>query len=114
LKKFHTSKILHYKILYLKKPKHISVFAPTQPANYKRTILITGASDGLGKQLAIELASKVRENFVIVHGRTQRGCEKTLQEIAIEQKVLAPSNVAFIVADFGDFEQVKRLPTPFF
>ncbi|KAI6170823.1 Retinol dehydrogenase 14 [Aphelenchoides bicaudatus] len=85
------------------------VYAPTQTASYKRTILVTGATDGLGKQLALELASKVRENFVIIHGRTQRNCEKTLQEIAVEQKVLAPTNVAFIVADFGDFEQVMRM-----
>lgn len=68
--------------------------------------MVTGATDGLGKQLAVELASHVRDNFVIVHGRTQRNCEKTLQEIAVEQKVLAPTNVAFVVADFSDFDQV--------
>lgn len=84
------------------------MIAPSRP--YKRTILITGSTDGLGKQLAIELASKVRENFIIIHGRTQRNCEKTLQDIAVEQKVLAPKNVAFIVADFGDFEQVGSSP----
>jgi NAD(P)-dependent dehydrogenase (short-subunit alcohol dehydrogenase family) len=75
---------------------------------YKRTILITGATDGLGKQLAIELALNTRDNFVIVHGRAQRNCEKTLQEIAVEQKALAPSNVAFVVADFADFKQVFK------
>jgi hypothetical protein len=91
-------------------PHSFILFSVHIPAsNYKRTVLITGATDGLGKQLAIELTSKVRENFMIVHGRTQRSCEKTLQEIAVEQKVLAPSNVAFIVADFGDFEQVSYI-----
>jgi NAD(P)-dependent dehydrogenase (short-subunit alcohol dehydrogenase family) len=75
--------------------------------SYKRTILITGATDGIGKAAAIELAAKTRENFVIIHGRNQRNCERTLQEIAIEQKVLAPSNVAFVCADFSDFQQVS-------
>jgi short-subunit dehydrogenase len=83
------------------------VFNPPSSGSYKRTILITGATDGIGKQLSIELAVKTRENFVIIHGRVQRNCEKVLQEIAVEQKVLAPSNVAFVVADFNDFQQVN-------
>ncbi|KAI6243401.1 hypothetical protein M3Y99_00095800 [Aphelenchoides fujianensis] len=60
---------------------------------YKRTILITGATDGIGRQVALELASRTAENFVIVHGRARKQCERLLQEIAVEQKTLAPSNV---------------------
>jgi len=85
------------------------VFNPSSSESYKRTILVTGATDGIGKQLSIELASKTRENFVIIHGRVQRNCEKVLQEIAVEQKVLAPSNVVFVVADFNDFQQVIKM-----
>ncbi|KAI6240733.1 Retinol dehydrogenase 14 [Aphelenchoides fujianensis] len=58
---------------------------------YKRTILITGATDGIGRQVALELASRTAENF----------------EIAVEQKTLAPPNVAFIAADLTDFQQAS-------
>lgn len=41
--------------------------------NYKRTILITGATDGIGKQTALDLAAHP-DNFVIIHGRTEEKC----------------------------------------
>ncbi|KAI6220769.1 hypothetical protein M3Y95_01031100 [Aphelenchoides besseyi] len=75
---------------------------------YRRTILITGATDGIGRQVALELATR-SDNFLIIHGRTQKNCERLLQDIAIEQKILAPSNCGFVVADFTDFQQVVRM-----
>ena len=49
--------------------------------NYK-TILITGSTDGIGKQAALELAEL--EARVILHGRNKSKVKQVLQEI--EQK----------------------------
>lgn len=34
--------------------------------SYKRTVLITGATDGIGRAVALELSARREENFVIV------------------------------------------------
>jgi NAD(P)-dependent dehydrogenase (short-subunit alcohol dehydrogenase family) len=44
----------------------------------QQTILVTGATDGLGRALAVELAS--RGATVLVHGRSDERLEQTLQE----------------------------------
>ncbi|CAD5224384.1 unnamed protein product [Bursaphelenchus okinawaensis] len=98
--------------------------------NYKRTILITGATDGVGKQLARELVNN-KENFVIIHGRCERKCLATLEEFAagpyeynngstislgsaingnkqngVHHELL--DNATFVNADFSEFKQVLK------
>ncbi|KAE9420436.1 hypothetical protein Angca_007355 [Angiostrongylus cantonensis] len=43
-------------------------------SSFKRTILITGSTDGIGKQTAIDLATHP-DNRVIIHGRSEEKCE---------------------------------------
>uniref|UniRef100_A0A915CYI7 Uncharacterized protein n=1 Tax=Ditylenchus dipsaci TaxID=166011 RepID=A0A915CYI7_9BILA len=80
------------------------------PRDYKRTILITGATDGIGRQLALELSSKTEENFVIIHGRCKRKCEETLEYLIHENK-LRPlsSNLDYVAADFSHLNETCRM-----
>lgn len=48
--------------------------------NPLRTILITGSTDGIGRQTALELA-KSSENHVIIHGRNEGRCQAAIQHI---------------------------------
>lgn len=79
-----------------------------RPHTYKRTCLITCATDNVNRQLALELATRSRDNFVIVHGRTRRHCEALVAEIAVDQKCATPVNVDYVIADFADAKQVSR------
>ena len=90
------------------------------PKHYKRWILITGATDGLGRQLAQELAANTEENFVIVHGRSARKCEEFVSMLAAENchngrervnnsSSSTPVNVDFVAADFSKLVEVKFL-----
>ncbi|CAD5232462.1 unnamed protein product [Bursaphelenchus xylophilus] len=96
---------------------------------YKRTILITGATDGVGKQLAREFINN-KDNFVILHGRCERKCLGTLEELASDRYAYNgstvslgtghdvkengvrppfPTNATYINADFSDFRQILKL-----
>ncbi|KAM3716818.1 Retinol dehydrogenase [Dirofilaria immitis] len=77
--------------------------------NFKRTILITGSTDGIGRQTALELAVRNKENFVIVHGRNIEKCEATIDYIMREGKLPDKSNLDFVVADFSDLKEVSNL-----
>uniref|UniRef100_A0A914H5S9 Uncharacterized protein n=1 Tax=Globodera rostochiensis TaxID=31243 RepID=A0A914H5S9_GLORO len=79
-------------------------------AHFLRYVLITGATDGIGRQLAYELASKVEENFVIVHGRSQRKCEETIAWLLCGGAAgNSHSNVDFVAADFSKLVEVSRM-----
>ncbi|GHO97110.1 3-oxoacyl-ACP reductase [Reticulibacter mediterranei] len=70
----------------------------------QQTILITGSTDGLGKQTALALA---REGAaILLHGRNQRRLEKTQREI---QDVTGNSHLKTYLADLADLSQVRRL-----
>ncbi len=64
-----------------------------------KIILITGATDGIGKQTAIEAAKKGAH--LIVHGRKDERIADTLKEI---KKI--SENVYGVKADFNDLAQV--------
>ncbi|VDM06629.1 unnamed protein product [Wuchereria bancrofti] len=79
--------------------------------NFKRIILITGSTDGIGRQTALELAVRNKENFVIVHGRNIEKCKATIDYIMREGKLSDKSNLDFVVADFSDLKEVSDLAT---
>jgi NAD(P)-dependent dehydrogenase (short-subunit alcohol dehydrogenase family) len=69
-----------------------------------KTILITGATDGIGKQTAFELAGMGHE--IILHGRNEsRG--KLVKEDIIRQT--GNRNIQCVTADFTDFSEIKKL-----
>lgn len=68
-----------------------------------KTILITGATDGIGKHLAKKLASK--GHHVILHGRKPQKLELALQEV---RAVSLRGRVSSYLADFSKLDDVYR------
>jgi len=70
-----------------------------------RTILITGSTDGIGKETALELARN-QNNFIIVHGRDTKRCRDTVEAI---KRNTSNNNIDFVVADFASMQAVSNL-----
>ncbi|HKP59382.1 MAG TPA: SDR family NAD(P)-dependent oxidoreductase [Polyangiales bacterium] len=69
-----------------------------------RTILVTGATDGLGRGVALALAR--RGDTVLIHGRDERRIARTLDEL----KHAAPrAELRSYRADFAELAQVREL-----
>lgn len=70
----------------------------------RKTILITGSTDGIGKQTAIELANLGHK--IIIHGKDKNKVEETIAEI---KQQTGNNNVDYCLADFSSFQQVKKM-----
>jgi NAD(P)-dependent dehydrogenase (short-subunit alcohol dehydrogenase family) len=70
----------------------------------EQTVLVTGATDGLGKAVATELARLGAS--VLVHGRDDGRGQATLNEIA---RATGNDRLRWYRADLGDLDQVRRL-----
>ena len=46
-----------------------------------QTILITGATDGIGKLAAIELAKQNKDATILIHGRDKAKMDRVVDEI---------------------------------
>ena len=69
-----------------------------------KTILITGATDGIGKQTALELAGMGAR--ILLHGRDPERLEVTRAQI---QAATQSTTIALYLADFADLQQVKAM-----
>lgn len=69
----------------------------------EKIALVTGASDGIGKQVALELAQKGWH--VIAHGRNQEKTQKAVTEI----KGKSNGKVDIALADLSSFKQIRQL-----
>jgi retinol dehydrogenase-14 len=69
-----------------------------------KTILITGSTDGIGRQAALELAAL--GSRVIVHGRNASRGRTVVEEI---QTATGNQNVDLIIADLSSQKQVRQL-----
>jgi len=70
----------------------------------RKTILITGATDGIGKQIAYQLANM--DQHVIIHGRNIEKCQSTKQEILLK---IPGATIDMVAADFSSLANVKKL-----
>lgn len=90
----------------------ISLFTPSDITLQYRTglqnmkvkkILITGSTDGIGKQTALELA--LLGHTIIIHGRRSDRVEKTMDEI---KRKSPESNVTGYVCDFSYLDNIRH------
>ena len=70
----------------------------------EQVILITGATDGLGKQAALELAKKGAT--VLLHGRNSKKTKQTFEEI---RSATGNDKLKYYLADFAALEEVRHL-----
>jgi NAD(P)-dependent dehydrogenase (short-subunit alcohol dehydrogenase family) len=68
-----------------------------------RVVLVTGATDGIGRQTALQLARMGAR--VLVHGRDERRCVAVVDEL----KAAGARGAAFFRADFTSLADVIRL-----
>ena len=69
-----------------------------------KTILITGSTDGIGKQAALELSELGAR--VILHGRNKSKVKQVLREF--EQKT-DDDRLDFFIADLSSFQQIRTM-----
>ena len=70
----------------------------------QQTILVTGATDGLGKQVALSLARDGAA--LILHGRDRGRCERTLRDIRDQT---GNERLSYQLADFSALDDVRAL-----
>lgn len=73
------------------------------PTPSQRIVLVTGSTDGLGREVARRLAAQGAH--VIVHGRNAERGAAVVKEIA----AAGPGSARFYQADFADLAEVGRL-----
>ena len=69
-----------------------------------KIIFISGSTDGIGKQSALELAKQGAH--IIVHGRNK---EKTLATVDFIKSESEKENIDFVLADMSSFQQIRSM-----
>jgi NAD(P)-dependent dehydrogenase (short-subunit alcohol dehydrogenase family) len=82
-------------------PENEAYWAHLGVALTGKTVLVTGSTDGLGKEVARQLGALGA--FVIVHGRNQERGEEVVRAI----KAAGPGDAAFHRADLGSLDGVN-------
>lgn len=70
----------------------------------KKTILITGSTDGIGKLAALKMAQDGHKLFL--HGRSLEKLTKVITEL---KKKTGNDNIDGFIADFSDLNEVQRM-----
>jgi NAD(P)-dependent dehydrogenase (short-subunit alcohol dehydrogenase family) len=71
-----------------------------------QTIFITGATDGIGKLTAIDLAKQNKDAAILIHGRSKSKLDKVIDEI---KSASNNQNIEGYVADFSSMDEVRDL-----
>ena len=82
--------------------------APPDISMRGKVCLVTGATSGIGKMTALELAAKGAT--VVIVGRSRDKCEDTLQEI---EAATGSKSLDYFVCDLSSFVEVRRLSQEF-
>jgi NAD(P)-dependent dehydrogenase (short-subunit alcohol dehydrogenase family) len=69
------------------------------------TVLVTGATDGLGRHVALELANKGAT--VLLHGRNRERCEAVLEEV--QRQTGSGAGSQYYLADLSSLSEVRGL-----
>jgi NAD(P)-dependent dehydrogenase (short-subunit alcohol dehydrogenase family) len=69
-----------------------------------KTILVTGGTDGIGRETAVQLARMGA--CVLVHGRDKEKCAQVMDHI---KRVTCNEKVSLYLADFSSLADVKRM-----
>jgi NAD(P)-dependent dehydrogenase (short-subunit alcohol dehydrogenase family) len=72
----------------------------------RKTIIITGATEGIGKLAAINLAKQFKEASILIHGRNKEKLDKSSEEI---RKKTGNGNVETYLADFSSLNEVRKI-----
>src|SRR6478736_1684410 len=72
----------------------------------RKTILITGATDGIGKLVAIDLANRFKDSNILIHGRNKEKLETTSDQI---KKKTGNGNIQTYLADFSSMKDVRKM-----
>ncbi len=76
--------------------------SPARPRQGQQVVLVTGSTSGLGREVALRLASQGAH--VIVHGRNRERGMQVVGEIEAEGK----GSARFYAADFASFAQTRE------
>lgn len=74
----------------------------------KKLIMITGATDGIGKITATELAQK--GHHIIIHGRNEDKAKRVVNEI---KQITGNEEVEYLVADLFSMDAISRMVKKF-
>ncbi len=83
----------------------IDAQAPARPVPGQQVILVTGSTSGLGREVALRLASQ--GTHVIIHGRSRERGEEVVREI----QEAGTGTARLYIADFASFAQVRDFAT---
>ena len=71
-----------------------------------KTILITGATEGIGKLAATDLAGQFKNANILIHGRNKEKLEETSGQI---KKKTGNGNIQTYLADFSSLREVRKM-----
>jgi NAD(P)-dependent dehydrogenase (short-subunit alcohol dehydrogenase family) len=72
----------------------------------RKTILITGATEGIGRLVATDLASQFMDASILIHGRNKEKLESASAQI---KEKTGNENIQTYRADFSSLEEVRKM-----
>jgi NAD(P)-dependent dehydrogenase (short-subunit alcohol dehydrogenase family) len=72
----------------------------------RKSIFITGATEGIGKLVATDLAGRFKDAGILIHGRNKEKLEDTARQIRHQT---GNENIKPYLADFSSMNEVRKL-----